>query len=79
MSTPDSPSIAPPLSEDLRTRGRRVAIASHPAGNTFRMVFTQHLPTLALVGIGASEFEVGVQNSFVFLFIALQLPTLRAV
>ena len=71
--------VAPPLSEALRTRGRRLAIASHPAGNTFRMVFSQHLPTLALVGLGASELEVGLQNAFVFAFIALQLPTLRAV
>jgi predicted MFS family arabinose efflux permease len=79
MSAPASPAAAPPLPEALRTRGRRLAIASHPAGNTFRMVFSQHLPTLALVGLGASELEVGLQNAFIFAFIALQLPTLRAV
>lgn len=68
-----------PLSDAQRSRGRRLAIISHPAGMTFRMVFTQHLPTLALVTLGASELEVGIQGSFAFGFIALQLPTLRAV
>jgi MFS family permease len=68
-----------PLSSGARARGRRLAITSHPAGMTFRMVFTQFLPTLALVALGASELEVGLQNSLVFAFIALQLPVLRAV
>jgi predicted MFS family arabinose efflux permease len=68
-----------PLSPGERARGRRLAITSHPAGMTFRMVFTQYLPTLALVALGASEFQVGLQNAFVFGFIALQLPVLRAV
>jgi len=79
MTAPPDPTLAPPLSEAERRRGRHLAIASHPAGNTFRMVFTQHLPTLALVAIGASELQVGIQNSFVLVFITLQLPTLRAV
>jgi hypothetical protein len=81
MPSPSSaaPPAAPPLSEGQRARGRRLAIASHPAGNAFRMVFTQHLPTLALVALGASELLVGVQSAFVYLFIALQLPTLRLV
>jgi MFS family permease len=70
---------APPLSRPDRRRGRRLAISSHPLGNTFRLVFTQHLPTLALVSLGASELQVGLQSAFVFIFIALQLPTLRAV
>ncbi|MGH0030267.1 MAG: hypothetical protein ACQGVC_10780 [Myxococcota bacterium] len=70
---------APPLSPPDQRRGRLLAISSHPAGNTFRMVFTQHLPTLALVSLGASELQVGIQSSFVFAFIAFQLPTLRAV
>jgi MFS family permease len=74
-----SAAAAPPLPGALRTRGRRLAITSHPAGNTFRMVFSQHLPTLALVALGASELQVGLQNAFIFAFIALQLPTLRAV
>ncbi len=43
------------------------------------MAFTQHLPTLALVALGAGELAVGLQNAFVFAFIGLQLPTLRAV
>ena len=71
--------VAPPLSAEDCARGRRLAITSHPLGNTFRLIFTQHLPTLALVSLGASEFQVGLQSSFVFVFIALQLPTLRAV
>jgi len=71
--------VAPPLAKHDRRRGRHLAIASHPAGNTFRLIFTQHLPTLALVSLGASELQVGIQSSFVFVFIALQLPTLRVV
>ena len=74
-----SPAVAPnaelPASE--RARGRRLAIVSHPAGMTFRMVLTQHLPTLALIALGASELVVGIQNALVFACIALQLPTLR--
>jgi len=75
------PASAPraPLSQAQRARGRRLAISSHPAGMTFRMVFTQHLPTLALVALGASELQVGLQGAFVYAFIALQLPTLGAV
>ena len=71
--------MSAPLSRPDRRRGRRLAIASHPLGNTFRLVFTQHLPTLALVSLGASEFQVGLQSAFVFVFIALQLPTLRVI
>jgi predicted MFS family arabinose efflux permease len=77
VSAPDR--VAPPLPDPERARGRRLAIASHLLGNTFRLVFTQHLPTLALVSLGASELLVGLQSSFVFVFIALQLPTLRAI
>lgn len=72
-----SAAAAPPLSDAQRALGRRLAISSHPAGNTFRLIFTQHLPTLALVALGASELWVGVQSAFVFVFIVLQLPTLR--
>ena len=68
-----------PLPADERARGRRLAIASHPAGMTFYMVFTQQLPTLALVHLGASEAAVGLQTSFIFWFQLLQLPILRAV
>ncbi|MEE8581672.1 MAG: MFS transporter [Myxococcota bacterium] len=68
-----------PLSASARARGRRLAITSHPAGMTFAMVFTQHLPTLALVSLGASESAIGLQNTFGPAFQLLQLPALRAV
>jgi len=67
------------LSASERARGRRLAIASHPAGMTFYMVFTQQLPTLALVHLGAGEAAVGLQTAFIFGFQLLQLPVLRAV
>jgi MFS family permease len=70
---------APPLDARERLRGRFLAIASHPTGHTFRLLFTQNLPTLALVSLGASEFQVGLQGAFAFAFVALQLPTLRLV
>jgi predicted MFS family arabinose efflux permease len=43
------------------------------------MIFSQNLPTLALVSLGASELEVGLQGAFAFVFVILQLPTLRLV
>jgi Na+/melibiose symporter-like transporter len=46
---------------------------------TFHMVFTQQLPTLALVHLGASEAAIGLQTALVFGFQLLQLPILRAV
>ncbi len=46
---------------------------------THRMVFTEHLPTLALVGLGASEAVVGLQQTFLAVGQLLQLPTLRSV
>jgi hypothetical protein len=70
---------APALPEATRARGRRLAIASHPFGMTFQTVFTQPLPTLALVALGASETLVGVQSALVQAFLLLQLPTLRLV
>jgi len=42
------------------------------------MVFTQHLPTLALVSLGASETIVGLQSALHATEL-LKLPTLRAV
>lgn len=45
---------------------------------TFSLVFTQHLPTLALVALGASEATVGLQSAFGAADL-LRLPTLRAV
>jgi len=62
-----------------RARGRRIAIASHPAGMTHRLVYTEQLPTLALVALGASEAVVGLQSAFEPLGQLLQLPTLRLV
>jgi hypothetical protein len=45
---------------------------------TFSLVFTQHLPTLALVALGASETVVGIQSGLGAADL-LRLPTLRAV
>lgn len=70
---------APPLDARERRRGRFLAVASHPTGFVFRRVFTENLPTLALISLGASEFQVGLQGAFVFAFVALQLPALRMV
>ena len=69
---------APPLEDADRQVGRRIAISSHPLGMTFNLVFTQHLPTLALVALGASETVVGIQNGLGAADL-LRLPTLRAV
>jgi hypothetical protein len=68
-----------PLDGAARARGRRLAITSHPFGMTFQMVFTQSLPTLALLALGASETQVGLQTAAVQGFLLLQLPTLRLV
>jgi MFS family permease len=80
-ATPRSPagSAAPPLDAATRRRGRRLAITSHPAGMTHRTVFTDQLPTLALVALGAGETLVGLQRSFGPVSALLQLPTLRAI
>ncbi len=67
------------LSPALRARGRRLAIASHPAGMTHRMAYTDHLPTLVLVALGASDMVVGLQRAFEPLGQLLQLATLRLV
>ena len=45
---------------------------------TFSMVFGQHLPTLALVTLGASEAVIGLQSALK-LGDVVQLPALRAV
>jgi predicted MFS family arabinose efflux permease len=76
---PDSAvSVALPLDAESRARGRRIAISSHPLGMTFSMAFTSHLPTLALVSLGAGEAMVGLQSALGAAGI-LRLPTLRAV
>ena len=67
------------LAPDVRARGRRLAIVSHPAGMTHRLVYTDQLPTLTLVALGASEVVVGLQGAFEPLGQLLQLPTLRLV
>lgn len=71
--TPD-----PPLSARERARGRRIAISSHGLAMTFAMVFGSHLPTLALVSLGASETVIGLQSALKLADV-LQLPALRAV
>jgi predicted MFS family arabinose efflux permease len=73
------PAREPPLPPDVRARGRRLAIASHPAGMTYRTVYTEWVPTLALLGLGANEAVVGLQSAFEPLGHLLQLPVLRAV
>lgn len=70
---------APPLDDATRARGRRLAITSHPAGMTFWTVHTEHIPTLLLVYLGASEFQIGLQGAFLPGLQLLQLPTLRAI
>lgn len=62
-----------------RRRGRRLAVLSHPAGMTHRNAFTDQLPTLALVGLGASEAWIGLQRAFEPVSQLLQLPALRLV
>lgn len=62
-----------------RRRGRRLAVLSHPAGMTHHAVYTEQLPTLALVGLGANEALVGLQRAFEPLSQLLQLVALRAV
>jgi hypothetical protein len=68
----------PPLSAEQRARGRRIAITSHALAMTFSMVLQTHLPTLALVSLGASEGVIGLQSALK-LGDFLQLPALRAV
>ncbi len=78
MSQP-TPDLAPPLDEATRARGRRLAITSHPAGMTFWVANTEHLPTLLLVALGASEFQIGLQGAFLPGLQLLQLPTMRLI
>lgn len=68
-----------PLDPAHRRLGRRLAVLSHPAGMTHRNVFTDQLPTLALVGLGASEAWIGLQRAFEPVSQLIQLPTLSAV
>jgi hypothetical protein len=79
LPAPDAASAAgtPPdlLPPGERRRGRRLAVLSHPAGMTHRAIYTEQLPTLALVGLGASETLVGLQRAFEPLSQLLQLAT----
>jgi len=70
---------APALSDEDRARGRRLAIMSHPAGNAFAMALSEHLPTLALLALGAGESVVGSQSAIKTGANLIQLPTLRRV
>ena len=51
---------APPLSESERARGRQLAIGGNAVGVPFSVAFTEQLPTLALVALGASETLIGL-------------------
>jgi predicted MFS family arabinose efflux permease len=46
---------------------------------THKNAFTDQLPTLALIGLGASELWIGLQRAFEPMSQLIQLPTLRAV
>src|SRR5512147_88564 len=76
---PATPDPQPALDADRRRLGRRLAVLSHPAAMTHRNVFTDQLPTLALVGLGASEAWIGLQRAFEPVSQLLQLPALRLV
>lgn len=66
------------LSPAERALGRRLALVSQPLHMTFRRLFTEDLPTLALVSLGAGDAAVGLQRGFDPLSALLQLPSLRA-
>lgn len=70
---------APPLPESERARGRRLAIASNAAAVPFTIAFTEQLPTLALLALGASEAVIGLQSGLARALFVLQLPGLRLV
>lgn len=82
MSSPQ-PDVGAPtpgagaLPPEEQARGRRLALASHPFHMTFRRLFTEDLPTLALVSLGAGDLAVGLQRAFEPLSALLQLPALR--
>jgi MFS family permease len=70
---------APPLSEADRARGRRLAIAGNAVGLPFTIAFTEQLPTLALLSLGASESLIGLQSGLARVLFVLQLPGLRLI
>jgi hypothetical protein len=70
---------AAPLSESQRARGRALAISGNAVGVPFSVAFTEQLPTLALVSLGASETLIGLQGGLARALFVLQLPGLRLV
>lgn len=70
---------AAPLSESQRARGRALAISGNAVGVPFSVAFTEQLPTLALVSLGASEALIGLQGGLARGLFVLQLPGLRLV
>ena len=70
---------APPLLDAERARGRRLAIGGNAVGVPFSVAFTEQLPTLALVALGASETLIGLQGGLARGLFVLQLPGLRLV
>lgn len=84
MTTPPTAAGAAPgaaplaLSPAEQARGRRLALVSQPLHMTFRRLFTEDIPTLALVSLGAGDAAVGLQRAFEPLSALVQLPSLRA-
>jgi Na+/melibiose symporter-like transporter len=70
---------APPLPDSERARGRRLAIAGNAVGLPFTIAFTEQLPTLALLALGANEALIGLQSGLARGLFVLQLPGLRLV
>ena len=73
-----APPSSPTLTPTEQARGRRIVLASQPLQMTFRRIFTEDVPTLALVYLGAGDAAVGLQRAFDPLSALLQLPSLRA-
>jgi Na+/melibiose symporter-like transporter len=67
------------LSDSERARGRKLAIGGNALGMPFTIAFTEQLPTLMLVSLGASEALIGLQSGLARGLFVLQLPGLRLV
>jgi hypothetical protein len=70
---------APPLSDEERALGRKLAIASNVPWQTFWVAFSEQLPTLALISLGASETLIGAQSGLRLVLGGIQLPALRLI
>jgi Na+/melibiose symporter-like transporter len=79
MTADSKRTLAPPLSPELRQKGRRLAIASHAVGQIHNLGVNGDLTTLALLALGAGEALVGSQRFLLFAVVLLQLPTLQQV